>query len=142
MFGIILSFLGGVIIANIIIHPQRKYATTAIKVAIHILEEKLIKSTLSSLGIVVSNKNNNLIWFKVNGKNHRILIRSKLINNEIEQVFDGETDITNNFIEYIGPQSNFFGQKYTPRDLGYKNLRIVYILEDDVEFKIDEEIKV
>ena len=43
----------------------------------------------------------------------------------INAIDENGQDITERFLEYFGPEYNFHGQKYTPKQLGYKNIIIV-----------------
>jgi len=80
------------------------------------------------------------IDYVFNDKNYRIQIN---IKSEFEEIISVKDENKNNVLKhiniYLGPNHDFHGQKYTPKNLGYSSLIFCNGLQE-LTFKDDEEI--
>lgn len=66
------------------------------------------------------------ITYVVNGKTYKLIQTVQRGPNPILKIRDGEKDVTDKVIPYIGPQGDFHGSELTPNHLDCKELVFEY----------------
>ena len=126
--------------------PYFQYLVIFYKFIVEWTENYIFTFYLKSLGtdyFISSKKVDNkhmLITYKIQHQNYKLLLPIRKMPNNILQVTENEKDVTSLFIEYMGPKGDFHKQTYTPKDMGFSKLKILFDNDDVKTFEEHENI--
>lgn len=87
-------------------------------------------------------KNTFEVKYTLNGKLFKNLVKFRKGPSPILQVIDEMSiDVTDEILEYLGPQYNWHGNKMTPRILGYNSLTFECSDGTEIHYKKNEVMK-